>query len=328
MNGPAMPMKRSPFRRLVALGALILAWAGLGGAARGADQVLLFSYFVGDSTDGLHLARSEDGLNWTAVGGGRSFLTPMVGENKLMRDPCLILGPDGVFRMVWTTSWTGKTIGYASSPDLVHWSPQAAIPVMAREPKTVNCWAPVVAYDPSRRDYIIIWASTVPGRFANADERATPAGKPVRNHRIYFTTTTNFENFAPTSLYFNPGFSVIDATLAENDEGGWLLFAKNETEVPKPAKYIYMARAETPEGMLSRPSAAINGNYWAEGPTAIKIGGDWYVYFDRYREHRFGLVRSRDLVHWEDISDQLRMPEGIRHGSVLRVPRALADSLQ
>ena len=63
----------------------------------------------------------------------------------------------------------------------------------------------------------------------------------------------------------------------------------------------------------------------SEGPTAIKIGGDWYVYFDRYRDHRFGVVRSRDLVHWEDISGQLRMPAGIRHGTALRVPQAPSE---
>jgi hypothetical protein len=44
-------------------------------------------------------------------------------------------------------------------------------------------------------------------------------------------------------------------------------------------------------------------------------------------EKRFGVVRSRDLVHWDDISDQLIMPAGIRHGTVLRVPRAVADAL-
>ena len=92
--------------------------------ASGADEVFLFSYFIGNGEDGLHLARSEDGLRWTALGNGRSFLTPRVGESKLMRDPCLLLGPDGVFRMVWTTSWAGGTIGYASATDLLQFQIQ------------------------------------------------------------------------------------------------------------------------------------------------------------------------------------------------------------
>mgnify|MGYP001485397603 CR=1 FL=1 len=88
----------------------------------------LFSYFINDSKDGLHLAYSYDGLNWTALNGGKSYLTPAVGKDKLMRDPSICQAPDGTFHMVWTSSWTDRIIGYASSRDLVHWSEQRAIP--------------------------------------------------------------------------------------------------------------------------------------------------------------------------------------------------------
>ena len=53
------------------------------------DTVYLFSYFINNSKDGLHLAYSYDGLTWTALNGGRSFLTPTVGKDKLMRDPSI-----------------------------------------------------------------------------------------------------------------------------------------------------------------------------------------------------------------------------------------------
>jgi beta-xylosidase len=320
-------MNRFPWSSPGRLFWLAMALCLIAGRTFAANDVFLFSYFMGNGEDGLHLARSEDGLNWTAVGGGRSFLTPVVGENKLMRDPCLLLGPDGMFRMVWTTSWAGQTIGYASSADLRHWSDQVALSVMAKEPTTVNCWAPEVIYDSDRKDYLIYWASTIPGRFVDADERATPAGKLVRNHRIYCTTTTDFQTYTPTRLYYEPGFNAIDATVDADGGGGWLMFVKDETEQPQPAKSIHLVRMKTAEGPFSPPSPPIHGPYWAEGPTAIKIGGNWYVYFDRYREHRFGVVRSADLIHWDDLSDQLHLPAGIRHGTVLRVPRAIADAL-
>ena len=57
----------------------------------------LFSYFINDSKDGLHLAYSYDGLNWTALNGGKSYLTPAVGKDKLMRDPSICQAPDGTF---------------------------------------------------------------------------------------------------------------------------------------------------------------------------------------------------------------------------------------
>jgi hypothetical protein len=296
-------------------------------AMRGADGVFLFSYFMGNGEDGLHLARSDDGMNWRALNGGRSFLQPTVGENKLMRDPCLLLGPDGVFRMVWTTAWWGHTIGYAHSRDLIHWEDQQAIPVMAGEPSAVNCWAPEVVYDDVQRHYLIYWATTIPGRFAATDETGrTKPEQRLLNHRIYATTTDDFVTFAPTRLYYDGGFDAIDATLAQNG-GEWLLFVKNETERPAAEKNIRLVHAQTAMGPFSAPSAPITGNYWAEGPTSIRIDGWWYVYFDKYRDKRFGVVRSRDLIHWEDVSALLHMPAGIRHGTVLRVPRAMADAL-
>src|SRR5436853_52481 len=55
----------------------------------------VFSYFKGNGADGLHLAYSEDGLDWHELNGGKSLLQPVVGRSKLMRDPEIITGPDG-----------------------------------------------------------------------------------------------------------------------------------------------------------------------------------------------------------------------------------------
>ena len=102
----------------------------------------LFSYFINDSKDGLHLAYSYDGLNWMPLNGGQSYLIPSVGKDKLMRDPSICQAPDGTFHMVWTSSWTDRIIGHASSRDLINWSEQQAIPVMMHEPTAHNCCAP------------------------------------------------------------------------------------------------------------------------------------------------------------------------------------------
>src|SRR5690606_31914903 len=93
------------------------------------EDVYLYSYFTGNGDDGLHLAYSNDGYSWEALNDGKSLLTPTAGGDKLMRDPCIIRGGDGLFHMVWTVSWNEKGIGYANSKDLVHWSEQQFIPV-------------------------------------------------------------------------------------------------------------------------------------------------------------------------------------------------------
>ena len=72
----------------------ILALSALFSCKIEEDSVYLFSYFTDNGQDGLHLAYSHDGLTWEALDGGNSFLTPMVGKDKLMRDPSIVQDED------------------------------------------------------------------------------------------------------------------------------------------------------------------------------------------------------------------------------------------
>lgn len=312
--------------RLVLL--LLALFARLAAAGTG-NEVLLFSYFMGNGEDGLHLATSEDGLKWTALRGGASFLQPIAGENKLMRDPCLLRGPDGVFRLVWTTSWTGGTIGYSSSEDLVHWTKQKTLNVMKQEPTTANCWAPEIIWDAEQKHYLIFWSSTVPGKFPATDATGQKDhAKPRPNHRLYSTTTKDFETFTPTKLHYDPGLNVIDETMVQNGDE-WVMIVKNETQFPTPAKNLFLTRAPSPDGPWSEPSAPFTpAGLWVEGGTAVKIGDWWHVYYDIYRDKKYGVMRTKDFHTWEDVSADLVMPKGIRHGTVLRVPKAVVDLIR
>ena len=288
------------------------------------ETCYLFSYFYHDrQADGLRLAWSRDGFAWEMLNGGESCLQPMVGESKLMRDPCLYRGPDGTFHLVWTTAWAGKTIGYASSPDLIHWSEQKAIPVMAHEPNAVNCWAPEIVWDDAQQHYLIFWSTTILG--LNPQTADSNKG-PNSNNRIYATTTKDFVSFTPTRLLYDGGFNVIDATLGRNGSE-WLMFVKNETLTPKTEKNIRLIRGASPEGPWSEASPAITGDYWAEGPTALKVGDEWRVYFDQHRLNAIGLVVSRDLKTWTDLSDKVAFPKDARHGTVLALPRNVVANL-
>jgi hypothetical protein len=284
------------------------------------EACYLFSYFIGNGEDGLHLAYSFDGLNFKPLNNGKFFLAPKVG-GKLMRDPCIILGPKGIFHMVWTTSWSQKAIGYAHSRDLINWSEQKYVPVMEHEPKAGNCWAPEVFYDDIGRQFLIFWSTTIPGRFPETDK----SGDNGLNHRIYYTKTRDFETFAPTKLFYDPGFNTIDATIVK-DNGRYLMFIKDETRHP-PKKNIRLTVSEKAEGPYGPASAPITGDYWAEGPSAIKIGDKWIVYFDKYRKGRYGAVTSRDLKNWEDISDRINFPKETRHGTIFRVPKPILIKL-
>ena len=286
------------------------------------NNIYLFSYFKGNGEDGLHLAYSFGGLKWTSLKNDISFLTPETGRDKLMRDPCLFFGPDGTFHLVWTVSWSEKGIGYASSKDLLKWSPQKYIPVMEQEPGARNCWAPEITYDPKRQLFMIYWATTIPGRFKEGESLKENG----YNHRLYYVTTKDFKSFSKTELLYDQGFNVIDATI-KYDDGRFIMFLKDETIEP-PQKNIRIAFSDNLTGPYSKPSKPITGNYWAEGPSAVKINGIWYVYFDKYRDRKYGVIRSKNLETWEDISDQLDLPAGAKHGTIITVPENIIQPLK
>lgn len=285
-----------------------------GAHAQQGDSVYLFSYFKGNG-DGLHYAYSYDGLKWEAMFKDTAIVTPTVSKDRLFRDPCIIRGRDGLFHMVWTVSWNDRGIGYASSKDLMAWSEQRYLPVMQHEDSARNAWAPEATYDPKKKKYTIYWATTIRGKYVARDT----AAESGYNHRMYYTTTKNFRKFSKTKILYDPGFSVIDASIVKNGKR-WIMFLKNETRWPV-EKNLRVATAKKLTGPYSAPGAPITGNYWAEGPTAAKIGSDWIVYFDKYRDKKYGAVRSSDLVTWKDISDEVSFPKGARHGTVLKISK-------
>ena len=106
------------------------------------------------------------------------------------------------------------------------------------------------------------------------------------------------------------------------------MFLKDETNKPFiPQKNFRMAFSDRAEGPYGPPSDPITGKYWAEGPTAIKIKGKWFVCFDKYAEHSFSVVTSYDLKSWTGQSDELEVPEGMRHGTVFEVYDEIYNNL-
>ena len=293
-------------------------------AGRGADP-LLFAYFgtgKGEAS-GLKLAISDDGYAFRALGGGQSYLPPMVGESKLMRDPFVFrgVGRDASWHMVWTTAWEGVTIGHATSRDLRHWSPQRALPVMASVKGTRNCWAPEAIWDARAKRFAIFWSSTVAGRF----EATAGTSESGYNHRLWYVTTRDFLSFSDPAVLYDPGFSVIDGTFATGAAGQLHLIVKDETLTP-PRKWLQVAPAQSPTGPFGKLGTPFTPS-WVEGPMTTMIGGETVCYWDVYRDGRWGAAATRDFVHWRDVGAKLSMPEGARHGSLMRIPRATADAL-
>ena len=141
-------------------------------------QLYVFTSFHEPATDGLRFLYSEDGMHWDSLPG--TWLKPEIGKQRIMRDPSIVATPNGVFHLVWTTSWRGDLgFGYAHSTDLVNWSEEKFIPVMKHDTTTVNVWAPELFYDDCNNELMIVWASCIPGKYERGIEDEN------NNHRLY-----------------------------------------------------------------------------------------------------------------------------------------------
>jgi signal transduction histidine kinase len=264
----------------------------------------LLAYFTGSGEGGLQLAYSLNGYRWDVLNHGNSVLKPEAGA-KLMRDPCVCLGPDGTFHMVWTAAWSGNYIGYASSKDLIHWSAQTTIPVMTNEPATLNCWAPEIFWNTQKSEFLIFWASTVTNK--------SDATGVANNNRIYCTTTKDFKTFSETKLFYDPGFSVLDATLFAEKNHYYLVF-RDDT-----VSRLRTAVADNPEGPFGKPGGIIEAA-GAEGPALFRLGGQGIGCLYVVSNRRCGAAKTSDMEHWEDISAGMSLPPGCEQGTVLELP--------
>lgn len=86
------------------------------------DSVYIFPYTR--SGGWCHLAWSSDGKYWNDLGNKFRFFRSDFGNRKIMINPRLIKGADGVWHGIWQLSTTGKAYGYTCSLDLIRWTPQ------------------------------------------------------------------------------------------------------------------------------------------------------------------------------------------------------------
>ena len=269
-------------------------------------KVYFFTSFHEPADAGLRMLYSYDGYNWEDL--DTVLLKPEV-STKVMRDPSIVQGSDGTFHLVWTSSWKGNYgFGYSSSKDLINWTEQKQIEVMAHDTSTKNVWAPELFYDKATEKFIIVWASTVPYKFPKGIE------DEFNNHRLYYVTTEDFKTFYETKLFYDPGYSSIDATLVNRGENDYVLVFKDNTRPERNIKVAFSKAALGPFVNQSKPFSA----QFTEGPSVLKAGEDWLIYYDSYREKKYSAVRTRDFITFEDVSDLVKVPEGHKHGTIFK----------
>ena len=282
--------------------------------------MFVMSYFRSDS-ESLFLAVSDDGLRWTPLCGGQPV---PLHQAPPVRDPHLSRDRNGLYHLLYTDGWHSTALGHSTSPNLRDWSAPEAWPVMDTVPGTRNCWAPECIYDPDAALYRVFWSSTV-STDPDVDWTAGSVWNTHHDHRIWQVTSPDMVTFGPPSLFFDPGYSVIDATIAQ-DKGAWLMAVKDE-------------RGENQHGTAHKdisvytgPAAGGPWTLWSdgpasplltEGPALFRRGGMWTLFYDHFHEGFHGAAESRDGRTWTSITERVAFPPGPRHVSVLTLDDAL-----
>ncbi|MEU4392695.1 glycoside hydrolase family 43 protein [Kribbella sp. NPDC023855] len=298
---PPLP-RHARFRRfaltavatVLAAVASILAVPTVASAAGPAPHYLMTA-FTNSSESNMYVYDSANATNFTQV--RANAYTPPSG---LIRDPSVIRHTDGYYYIVYTTNWTGDTIGFARSTDYVNWTFLRTVRV-GLNGATGSTWAPEWFKDSDGSVHVIFSAST-----------AGTAGQ-FRPYRITATNSDLSAWTSPVALGIPANF--IDSFVVKVGST-YHNFLKNET-----TKYIEHATATS----LNGPWTFVGTGNWAgwgaglEGPAVVRLpDGRWRIYFDQYGQKRYFYADSSNL---NSFGGKVELPglSGVaRHFTVLR----------
>jgi len=264
----------------------------------------------------LHVALSTDGRHWFPLNDNKPIW------DHWMRDPYVRRGPDGLWRILSTGGGRGydrEKLGpaclYVTSENLIDWKVEGSLTLMkdvvdeSGKPLGQNIWAPEWFYDDETGDYVLFWSSS----FKDAGWKES---------RLWYSRTSDWKNFTPAKVLFEPSYSVIDGTLLKHEET-YCLFHKEEEFGVKTGerRAIRLATSKHLEGPYEIVEGHLNDGQIVpvitEGPTVIKdpVRPGWLLYYDYCMTNRFGASSSPDLMNWK-VVDDANFPPDARHGCV------------
>ncbi len=308
------------------------------------SDVFLLPYFLGNGETGVYFAYSHNGLKFDWLNDGKVVMpAPPWGDESLTRDPSIVYH-DGRFHMIWTTSWNSRSIGYSTSKDLTTWNEPTKIDIWGDFTDVRNTWAPELHWNPTRKEFLLLWSSTTLTELNDGDGSEDQHGY---DHRSYASRTRDFRTFTKPELFFSPRdpeYSVIDPFIAHDDrntkdssDGRWIMVIKHELSPERGGKNLRLTFSSNMQGpyapTLGPPIVGAGTdivNRMGEGPSLFRRGGQWYLYWDAPgSEFSYCLATSPDLKIWTNRSAEMSLPaKQMRHGTVLVVPKSAVSALR
>lgn len=312
-------------------------------ASAAAQQTSYLLVYFKDETHDIYFATSPDGYSFTDVNGGQPiFLGRVLAEQKGVRDPHLMRGPDGAFYLAMTdlhifakpaglrdTEWErpGEDYGWGNnrnlifmkSMDLIHWT-HSRVPVAKLFPEAGDLgavWAPETIWDDKARKLMVYY---------------TTRTKKGHDHLVYAYADNDFTKLvtppAPLFTYPVKDKSAIDADI---------------TRIGDRFQMFYVAH-DTPGSLRQAVSERINGDYAfnpqkidpetvaAEAPNLWRRHGSdtWVLMYDVFGakpRNNMGFSETKDFVHFKNLG-RFNEPDspmkatnfvGAKHGAVIAV---------
>ncbi len=307
------------------------------------DEVLLFTYFRDNGQAGVCLCQSADGVAFTPLNGDKPIFTPPAWPGQNLTRDASVLYRDGLFRMVWTSHWKGRVFGYAESTNLVDWSePRQIAPFPASLPsldQPENVWAPELHWDALKRDYFVLFSSTTRRERSDGDgsDNKGDNTSPYDN-RIYITRTPDGRTYSDARLFFDQGFSGIDAVMRWDEAGArWVMVMKCSRDIgvkqmPGRNLRLTFTGPDLEHPAFTPVSAPIAGNYspmfsnpdprksMAEGQSLIRYRDTWWLYWDEPAGNGMQAARSPDLENWTHVK-AASFPKKAQHGTAFLAPK-------
>lgn len=245
--------------------------------------------------------------------------------------------------------WKGRVFGYAESADLVKWSKPSQVwpfpKTLAADDQPENAWAPEIHFDPLKDDYFILFSSTTKRERTDGDGSDNKGNNtsPYDN-RIYITRTKDGKSFSEAKLFFDQGFSCIDAVMqtdrsAPHDDMNyrWVMVVKcsrdwNLKTMPGRNLWLTFTGPDLDHPQFTPVKGPIAGNYskmfnnpappksMAEGPSLLRYNNQWLLIWDEPAGAGIQLATSADLETWTH-RKEASFPKGAHHGTVFLAPR-------
>jgi hypothetical protein len=311
----------------------------------------LLVYFK-DETHDVYFATSPDGYSFTDVNGGQPVLLGRVlAEQKGVRDPHLMRGPDGAFYMAMTdlhifakpaglreTEWErpGEDYGWGNnrnlifmkSRDLLHWT-HRRVPVAQLFPQGGDLgvvWAPETVWDDKAGKPMVYYTTRV---------------KKGPDHLVYAYADADFTTLTtpPEPLFTYPvkGKSAIDGDITRIGDRFHMFYVAHDA----PGYLRHAVSDRINGGYVFNPQKIDPETVGTEAPNLWRRHGSdtWVLMYDVFGakpRNNMGFSETTDFVNFRNLGrfNEPGSPMkatnfvGAKHGAVIAIAPEEAQRLQ